>query len=112
MHHSSLSSSLALRIMSLIMVIALAACGRSPAPSSFESESASPLLGMAELGTGLDTQSLVPGLQFSEVDREFVDVDGVRIQQVTYEVVNDSDQNITNLSLYSVQTAVTVPGTN
>ncbi|MEM7738353.1 MAG: hypothetical protein AAF267_21465 [Deinococcota bacterium] len=111
MHHFSFSSSFALRIMSLLLLGLLAACGSSPAPNPSSVE-VSPLLGVAELGKGIDTQSLVPGLQFSEVNSELVDVDGMRIQQVTFEVVNTSDQNITNLSLYSVQTDVTTPGTN
>jgi hypothetical protein len=96
--------------MSVFTVVALAACGSNPAPT--DSEVVSPLLGVAELGSSVEIQSLVPGLQFSEVDRELVDVDGTRVQQVTFEVVNTSEQDISNLSLYSVQTDSTVEGTN
>jgi hypothetical protein len=97
-----------------LLLLVLAACGHNSAPSSSAPSSSSPstLLGVAELGTGIDVQSLVNGLELSRVDRQVIDRNGIRIQQITFEITNGSEVDIDNLSIYGVQTSVTVVGTN
>ncbi|MEM6429456.1 MAG: hypothetical protein AAF708_09470 [Deinococcota bacterium] len=101
------------RIASLLGLLTLAACSRHPSPADVPlPNETSPLLGVAELGTGLKTQTLISGLQFQAVETEVVDDDGLRIKQVTFEVVNTSGTDMNSLTLYGVQTAMTVEGTN
>jgi hypothetical protein len=46
------------------------------------------------------------------VDRSVVDGDGVRVQEVVYEINNTSDRDLSNLTLYAVDTPDTLAGTN
>jgi hypothetical protein len=71
------------------------------------------LLGVAEVGSeGVSVQALVPGLSFAVIDRSFVDGDGIRVQEIVYEVDNTSDRDLSNLTLYAVATPNTLAGTN
>ncbi|MEM7737124.1 MAG: hypothetical protein AAF267_15180 [Deinococcota bacterium] len=71
------------------------------------------LLAIADLHHDTVTvQALVPGLAFSVVDRSSIDSDGVRVQEITYQIENTSDRDLSNLTLYGISTPNTLAGTN
>ncbi|MEM7735486.1 MAG: hypothetical protein AAF267_06825 [Deinococcota bacterium] len=124
-YRTPFASGLAVRATSTYwLLFMLVACGRGPAPSLDvpssnvpSSNAPSALLSVAELGSGVlgtrvDVQSLVNGLELSRVDRQVIDRNGIRIQQVTFKIANISQVDIDNLSIYGIQTPISVVGTN
>ena len=97
----------------LITLLLLAACSTGPRPGTLGVDGGAGLLGVAEVGSeGVSVQALVPGLSFSVVSRSVVDSDGIRIQEVTYQIDNTSSRDLSNLTLYGVSTPNTLAGTN
>jgi len=93
------------------VLLLLAACSTSPDMVGID-DSAS-LLGIAEVGSNdVLVQALVPGLSFGVVSRSVTDGDGVRMQEVVYEIDNTSSRGLGNLTLYAVSTPNTLTGTN
>jgi hypothetical protein len=111
-----------LHYLSLVLLLVLVpACRRDtpapdmpPTPSSDVSDVN--VLGVATLdisaATPLSSQALVPELRFSLLDSQLLDGDGVRVRQLTLEVQNDSERNLSNLTFYSLQTANTFSASN
>jgi hypothetical protein len=101
-------------LLNAVVLLLLAACSTSPRPDTFaDSVATDTLLGIAELGNDVvSVQALVPGLSFAVIDRSFTDADGVRVQEIVYEVDNTSDRDLSNLTLYAVDTPNTLAGTN
>jgi len=108
MHHSQLFT----RGVFLSVLFFLAACSTSPRPEVLVTTDDT-LLGVADLtGNDVSVQALVPGLVFSSVERSFVDGDGIRVQKIVYQIENTSDRDLSNLTLYAVETPNTFVGTN
>lgn len=96
-----------------ILFTLLAACSTSPRPEGAVGLDTHSLLGVAELhGDDVSLQAVVPGLTFSVVGRSSVDSDGVRVQEMVYEIENTSSRNLSNLTFYPVNTPNTLPNTN
>jgi hypothetical protein len=62
--------------------------------------------------TAFDTQALVAELSFTLLANNILDGDGIRIRQLTLEIQNDSERNLSNLTFYNLQTPATVPASN
>jgi hypothetical protein len=62
--------------------------------------------------TTFDTQALVTELSFTLLDSNILDGDGIRIRQLTLEIQNDSERNLSNLTFYNLQTPDTLLGSN
>lgn len=91
----------------------LAACSTSPSPEVGITNPTGSLLGTADVGSAsVSVQALIPGLGFSVVERSVVDADGIRVQEVTYQLENTSERDLSNLTLYAVDTPNTLAGTN
>jgi len=91
----------------------LTACSTSPRPDEAVALDAHHWLGITELsGDDVSVQALVPGLTFTIVERDAIERNGVRIQEMVYEIENTSSQDLNNLTLYPIDTARTLPGTN
>ena len=96
-----------------LLLLLLTACSTSPRPDTLGVDSDTGLLGIAEIGNNdVSVQALVPGLSFEVVSRSVVDGDGVRVQEVVYEIDNTSARDLSNLTLYGVSTPNTIAGTN
>jgi hypothetical protein len=101
-------------LLSAVVLLLLAACSTSPHPDALaDSVATDTLLGIAEVSNdAVSVQALVPGLSFAVIDRSFTDADGVRVQEVVYEIDNTSERDLSNLTLYAVATPNTLAGTN
>ena len=96
-----------------MLLVLLTACSTSSRSDEAVEINVSYLLGVTELdGDGVTVQALVPGLTFSIIERNLVERDGVRIQEMVYQIANTSSQNLSNLTLYPIDTSNTLPGTN
>jgi hypothetical protein len=96
-----------------ILFTLLAACSTSPRPEGAVGLDTHSLLGVAELpGDDVSVQAVVPGLTLSVVGRSSVASDGVRVQEMVYEIENTSSRNLSNLTFYPVNTPNTLPNTN
>lgn len=97
----------------LSIFLLLAACSTNPRPEVGITNPTGSLLGIADVGSAsISAQALVPGLGFSVVERSVVDADGIRLQEVTYQLENTSERDLSNLTLYAVDTPNTLAETN
>ncbi|MEM7738421.1 MAG: hypothetical protein AAF267_21810 [Deinococcota bacterium] len=100
------------RLPFLGLVLFLAACSNSPRPDVGVSTDSN-LLGIVELDSDMvSTQALVPGLTFSVVESTLVEGDGLRVREVVFTIENTSERDLSNLTLYSIDTPNTFAGTN
>lgn len=101
----------------VVLLLLLPACRRSAAPE-VTNPTVSGVLGTANFdlnateATTLSSQTLVPGLEFNLITSTILNGNGVRVRQLTLEVQNNSSHDFNNLTLYSVQTPNTLPGSN
>lgn len=109
------------RLGFVCLLLLLPACRRSSpdVPTDAMPPSVGDVVGVAMLevttsntSTAFDSQALVTDLSFSLLDSNVLDGDGVRVRQLTLEIQNDSERNLSNVTFYSLQTPNTVAGSN
>lgn len=98
-------------LSSVILTVLLAACGGdSPAEFTPPEAPETSFISVAELGSGLTSQTLAEGLNVSLESEQITDVDGMRNRETVYLVTTTSD--LVGLTLYPIEAPRTFADTN
>ncbi len=102
-------------LLQAISLVLLASCQQ---PSDVPVASSPKFLGTATLTFGasetesaIESQALVNGIRFEVLGRSVIDANGERYMTLTLEVINGSNQDLDNLSLFALARDYTVAGT-
>jgi hypothetical protein len=106
------------RFLFVLLVLLLSACQTDGLDMPAASDDVT-LLGFADIRMTPDavtsevitSQALVNGISFEVLGRSVIDVDGERYMTLTLEVINGSNQDLDNLSLFALARDYTVAGT-